>query len=89
MALWLYLLCDIAMCGNHGIGERYGSILDLLKCIARDDDIWSLRYHKKERLSNQSFKLMVKPMVYSLASESTSGIHLYQMVPSDISLKYS
>ena len=28
-ALWLYLLCDIAMCGNHGIGECYGSILDL------------------------------------------------------------
>ena len=47
-ALWLYLLCDIAMCGNHGIGECCGSILDLLKCIARGDDIWSLRYHKKK-----------------------------------------
>ena len=23
------MLCDIAMCGDHGIGECYGSILDL------------------------------------------------------------
>ncbi|MCI6701638.1 MAG: L-2-amino-thiazoline-4-carboxylic acid hydrolase [Solobacterium sp.] len=42
------MLCDIAMCGNHGIGECYGSILDLLKCIASGDDICSLRYHKKK-----------------------------------------
>ena len=40
-------LCDIAMCGDHGIGERYGSVLDLPKCIAKGDDVCSLRYHKK------------------------------------------
>ena len=39
-------LCDIAMCGDHGIGECYGAVLDLPKCIARGDDVCSLRYHK-------------------------------------------
>ena len=41
------MLCDIAMCGDHGIGECYGSFLDLPKCIAKGDDVCSLRYHKK------------------------------------------
>ena len=40
------ILCDIAMCGDHGIGEQYGAVLDLPKCIAKGDDICSLRYHK-------------------------------------------
>lgn len=40
-------LCDIAMCGDHGIGECYGATLDLPKCIAKGDDVCSLRYHKK------------------------------------------
>ena len=40
-------LCDITMCGDHGIGERYDSVLDLPKCIAKGDDICALRYHKK------------------------------------------
>ena len=40
-------LCDIAMCGDHGIGETYGSVLDLPKCIAKGDDICALRYSKK------------------------------------------
>ena len=40
-------LCDIAMCGDHGIGECYGAVLDLPKCIAKGDDVCSLRYHKK------------------------------------------
>ena len=40
-------LCDIAMCGDHGIGECYGAQLDLPKCIAKGDDVCSLRYHKK------------------------------------------
>ena len=39
-------LCDIAMCGDHGIGECYGSILELPKCIAKGDDICALRYKK-------------------------------------------
>ena len=42
-------LCDIAMCGDHGIGEKYGSVLDLPKCIAKGDDICSLRYHKVKK----------------------------------------
>ncbi|MBQ9782009.1 MAG: L-2-amino-thiazoline-4-carboxylic acid hydrolase [Clostridia bacterium] len=42
------MLCDIAMCGDHGIGEMYGSVLDLPKCIAKGDDICALRYHKKD-----------------------------------------
>lgn len=40
-------LCDTAMCGDHGIGECYGAVLDLPKCIAKGDDICALRYHKK------------------------------------------
>ena len=39
-------LCDIAMCGDHGIGQQYGAVLDLPKCIAKGDDICALRYHK-------------------------------------------
>ena len=39
-------LCDIAMCGDHGIGECYGAKLDLPKCIAKGDDICALRYSK-------------------------------------------
>lgn len=42
-------LCDIAMCGDHGIGECYGAKLDLPKCIAKGDDICALRYRKKEK----------------------------------------
>ncbi|MEG1524979.1 MAG: L-2-amino-thiazoline-4-carboxylic acid hydrolase [Clostridia bacterium] len=39
-------LCDIAMCGDHGIGACYGSRLDLPKCIAKGDDVCALRYQK-------------------------------------------
>ena len=38
----------LLMCGDHGIGECYGSVLDLPKCIAKGDDICALRYHKKD-----------------------------------------
>ena len=40
------MLCDIAMCGDHGIGKCYDAVLDLPKCIAKGDDICALRYHK-------------------------------------------
>lgn len=39
-------LCDIAMCGDHGIGECYGSVLELPQCIAKGDAICALRYKK-------------------------------------------
>ncbi len=39
-------LCDIAMCGDHGIGECYGAVLELPKCIAKGDDICALRYKR-------------------------------------------
>ena len=42
-------LCDIAMCGDHGIGECYGSILELPKCIAKGHDICALRYKKVKK----------------------------------------
>lgn len=41
------MLCDIAMCGDRGIGEMYDSVLDLPKTIANGDDVCHLRYHKK------------------------------------------
>ena len=42
-------LCDIAMCGDHGIGECYKSRLELPKCIAKGDDVCSLRYIKNAK----------------------------------------
>ncbi|NLB89874.1 MAG: L-2-amino-thiazoline-4-carboxylic acid hydrolase [Clostridiales bacterium] len=39
-------LCDIAMCGDRGIGQSYGCELDLPKTIAKGDDICHLRYYK-------------------------------------------
>lgn len=39
-------LCDIAMCGDHGIGQRFESRLELPKCIAKGDDVCALRYKK-------------------------------------------
>ena len=39
-------LCDIAMCGDHGIGARFDSVLELPKCIAKGDDVCALRYKK-------------------------------------------
>lgn len=39
-------LCDIAMCGDQGIGEAYGGKLKLLKSIAKGDDVCRLYYHK-------------------------------------------
>lgn len=40
------LLCDIAMCGDQGIGESYGCVLDLPKAISKGDDVCQLRYHR-------------------------------------------
>ena len=48
------MLCDIAMCGDHGIGECYGSILELPKCIAKGDDVCSLRYKKKKEATEEN-----------------------------------
>ena len=45
-------LCDIAMCGDHGIGECYESILELPKCIAKGDDVCSLRYKKVKKVNS-------------------------------------
>ena len=39
-------LCDIAMCGDHGIGKCFNAKLDLPKCIAKGDDVCALRYRK-------------------------------------------
>lgn len=40
-------LCDIAMCGDHGIGNCYDSTLYLPKCIAKGDKTCQLRYKRK------------------------------------------
>lgn len=39
-------LCDIAMCGDRGIGEAYGCELELSATIAKGDESCHLRYHK-------------------------------------------
>lgn len=43
------MLCDIAMCGDRGIGESYSAELDLPKTIANGDDVCHLRYHKVKK----------------------------------------
>ena len=40
------VLCDLAMCGDRGIGDKYGAKLDLPKTIGNGDDICHLIYHK-------------------------------------------
>lgn len=40
-------LCDIAMCGDHGIGKCFDARLELPKCIAKGDEICALRYKKE------------------------------------------
>lgn len=39
-------LCDIAMCGDHGIGMCFDARLELPKSIAKGDDVCALRYIK-------------------------------------------
>ena len=50
-------LCDIAMCGDHGIGARFDSVLELPKCIAKGDDVCALRYKKAPEKKQQEKKL--------------------------------
>lgn len=40
-------LCDFAMCGDRGIAESFGCVLDLPKTIGRGDDICEIRFHRK------------------------------------------
>ncbi|MEG1435872.1 MAG: L-2-amino-thiazoline-4-carboxylic acid hydrolase [Gordonibacter sp.] len=40
-------LCDLAMCGDRGIGEAHGVKLDLPKTIARGDDCCAIRYIRR------------------------------------------
>ncbi len=42
-------LCDIAMCGDHGIGSCFDARLELPKAIAKGDDICALRYIKSNK----------------------------------------
>ena len=42
-------LCDIAMCGDHGIGSCFDARLELPKAIAKGDDICALRYIKSDK----------------------------------------
>ena len=44
----LCTLCDQAMCGDRGIGESFGCVLDLPKTIARGDGICQIRFHRPE-----------------------------------------
>ena len=39
-------LCDIAMCGDHGIGKCFDARMELPKAIAKGDEICALRYIK-------------------------------------------
>ncbi len=41
------LLCDHAMCGDRGIAESFGCELNLLKTIAKGDDICQIRFVRK------------------------------------------
>ena len=39
-------LCDIAMCGDRGIAEKYGAVVELPKTIAKGDGVCELRFRK-------------------------------------------
>ena len=39
-------LCDIAMCGDRGIAESYGCVMDLPKTIAKGDDVCQIRFRR-------------------------------------------
>ena len=41
-------LCDQAMCGDRGIAESFGCVLDLPKTIGRGDDICEIRFNRKK-----------------------------------------
>lgn len=47
-ALWMYLLCDHAMCGDRGIAESFGCELDLPATIAKGDDICQIRFVRRK-----------------------------------------
>ena len=42
-------LCDYAMCGDRGIAESFGCVLDLPKTIGRGDDICEIRFRRPEK----------------------------------------
>lgn len=42
-------LCDQAMCGDRGIAESFGCVLDLPKTIGRGDDICEIRFRRPEK----------------------------------------
>ena len=42
-------LCDWAMCGDRGIAESFGCVLNLPKTIARGDDICEIRFVREKQ----------------------------------------
>lgn len=44
-------LCDMAMCGDRGIAEAYGAVLELPKTIAKGDPRCELRFRKNVSVS--------------------------------------
>lgn len=48
-ALWMYLLCGHAMCGDRGIAESFGCCLELPSTIARGDDLCRIRFVRKKK----------------------------------------
>ena len=51
-ALWMYLLCNHAMCGDRGIAESFGCELNLPATIARGDDTCQIRFVRREKKEN-------------------------------------
>ena len=45
----LCALCDRAMCGDRGIAESFGCVLDLPKTIARGDEVCEIRFRRPEK----------------------------------------
>jgi hypothetical protein len=39
-------LCEIAMCGDRGIADAYGCVMELPKAIARGDDVCQVRFYR-------------------------------------------
>ncbi len=42
-------LCDYAMCGDRGIAESFGCVLELPETISRGSDVCKIRFVRKEK----------------------------------------
>ena len=78
------MLCDIAMCGDHGIGECYKSVLELPKCIAKGDKSGFMKIAEDYFMMEETLAECVNELCYTVIGdigieESENGG--YRLIP--------